>query len=56
MVVVPAVMGDPEVLAHPEEGAGAPQDHPCLTGDDTSGQGRQSFIVYLFGFSSIRTC
>jgi len=39
VVVVPAVMGDPEVLAHPDEGAGAPQDHPCLTGDDTSDQG-----------------
>ena len=46
MVVVPAVMGDPEVLAHPEEGAGAPQDHPCQTGDDTSDQGRQTFIFY----------
>ena len=39
-------MGDPEVLAHPEEGAGAPQDHPCQTGDDTSDQGRQTFIFY----------
>ena len=47
-VVVLAVMGDPEVRAHPEEGAGAPQDHPCQTGDDTSDQGRQSFIVYTY--------
>ena len=46
VVVVPAVMGDPEVRAHPEEGAGAPQDHPCQTGDDTSDQGRQTFIFY----------
>ena len=47
-MVVPAVMGDLEVRAHPEEGAGAPQDHPCQTGDDTSDQGRQSFIVYTY--------
>ena len=33
VVVVPAVMGDPEVRAHPEEGAGAPLDYPCQTGD-----------------------
>jgi len=48
VVVVPAVMGDPEVLAHPEEGAGAPQDHPCQTGDDTSDQGtRQRHVPVL---------
>jgi len=39
VVVVPADMGDPGVLAPPGEGAGAPQDRQCQTGDDMSDQG-----------------